>query len=63
MPCVHEPRPPPELEAAEYVIAVDEFAEIEIPGIQPLTRQEFRDACNVHKTKPAILQALSRRSP
>ncbi|MFI5458115.1 MAG: hypothetical protein ACHRXM_21990 [Isosphaerales bacterium] len=54
---------PYQLGSAAYVIAVDEFAEVEIPGLQPLTRKEFRDACNAHKTKPEILQALSRRSP
>ena len=54
---------PDQLEAAQYVIAVDEFAEVEIAGLQPLTRKELRDACNAHKTKPEILQALSQRSP
>ena len=52
-----------QLEAVQYVIAVDEFAEVEIPGLQPLTRQEFRDVCNTRKTKPEILEALSRRAP
>ncbi|HKI19446.1 MAG TPA: hypothetical protein VKA15_16295, partial [Isosphaeraceae bacterium] len=54
---------PDQLEAVQYVIAVDEFAEVEIPGLQPLTRKELRDACNAHKTKTEILQALSRPSP
>ena len=54
---------PDQLEAVEYIIAVDDFAEVETPGLQPLTRQEFRDACNAKKAKPEILQALSRRSP
>jgi hypothetical protein len=44
---------------AHYVIPVEEFAEIEIPGLQPLTRQELRDACEKHGTIPEILQALS----
>ncbi len=52
-----------QLEAVQYVIAVDEFAEVEIPGLQPLTREEFRKICNAHRTKPEILQALSGRSP
>ncbi|MGI9518275.1 MAG: hypothetical protein ACR2NP_14565 [Pirellulaceae bacterium] len=43
----------------EYVIAVDEFAEFELPGRQALTRQELRDLCDRHKTKQAIVQALS----
>ena len=50
------------LESAVFVIAVDEFAEVEIPGLQPLSRQELRDACNSHKTKSEIVQALSRAS-
>jgi hypothetical protein len=52
-----------QLESVEYVIAVDEFAEVDIPGLQPLSRVEFRDACNAGKTRPAILQRLSQRSP
>jgi hypothetical protein len=48
---------------ADYVIAVDDFAEIEIPGLAPLTRQEFRQACNAYKTKDAIIEALSHRTP
>ena len=54
---------PDQLEAAEYVIPVDEFGEAEILGLKPLTRQEFRDACNAGKSKPQILQTLSRRVP
>jgi hypothetical protein len=49
--------------AAQYVMAVDEFVEVEIPGLQPLTREEFRKTCNAHKTKPEILQTLSGPSP
>ena len=52
---------PDQLEAVQYVIAVDEFAEVEIPGLQPLTRQEFRTCAMPEKTKPEILEALSRR--
>jgi hypothetical protein len=54
---------PDQLETVEYVIAVDEVAEIDVPGLQPLTRQEFRDVCNARKTKPEILEALSGQSP
>jgi hypothetical protein len=50
-----------QLENALYLIAVDEFAEVEVPGLQPLTRKEFRDACNAHKTKGEILEALRDR--
>ena len=52
-----------QLEAVQYVIAVDEFAEVGIRGLQPLTREELRKICNAHKTKPEILQALSEWSP
>jgi hypothetical protein len=44
---------------ANYAIAVDEFAEFSLPGRQTLTRQELRDLCDRHKTKSAIVQALS----
>jgi hypothetical protein len=54
---------PNQLEAAGYLIAVDEFAEIEIPGLEPLTRQELRDACDAQKTKDRIVHALFQRSP
>lgn len=40
------------------IIAVDDFAEVEVPGLQPLTRQEFRDVCNASRTKAQILEAL-----
>lgn len=52
-----------QLESAEYVIAVDEFAEVEIPGLQPLTGKELREMCNAYKSKAEIVEALSRRSP
>jgi hypothetical protein len=54
---------PHQLEAGEYLIAVDEFAEVEVPGLEPLTRKEFRDACDAHKTKPELQNALGRRMP
>ncbi len=50
-----------QLEDALYLIAVDEFAEVEVPGLQPLTRKEFRDVCNAHQTKGEIVKALSGR--
>jgi len=52
-----------QLEGIQYVIAVDEFAQAEIRGLQPLTRQEFREVCEAYKTKAEILRALSQRSP
>ncbi len=51
------------LHGEEYLIAVDDFAEIEIAGLQPLTRQELREVCHRYKTRPEILEALSRRAP
>jgi hypothetical protein len=54
---------PEELDPAVYCIAVDEFAEAEISGLQPLTRQEFRDVCNAHKSRPEILRALRQGVP
>lgn len=54
---------PSQLEGVQYVIAVDEFAEAEIPGLQPLTRKEFREVCDACKAKPEIVRTLSRRSP
>jgi hypothetical protein len=48
-----------QLESVEYIIAVEEFAEVEIPGLQPLTRGEFREVCNTRKTRPEIVRALS----
>jgi hypothetical protein len=46
---------------SQYVIAVDEFAEIELDGYRAMTRAEFRAACDRHKTKDAIVSALSGR--
>jgi hypothetical protein len=46
------------LAASEYLIPVDEFAEIELKGMKTLTREELRALCDREKTKPAILTAL-----
>jgi hypothetical protein len=54
---------PHQLDAAEYLIAVDEFAELDIPGTAPMTREEFRTACDSHKVKADLLKALSKRAP
>jgi len=43
-----------------YVIAVDEFAEFDLPGSSALSREEFRKICDRHKTKARILAALAR---
>jgi hypothetical protein len=42
-----------------YIILVDEFAEVELNGINTLTREEFRDVCDKFHTKEEIVRALS----
>jgi hypothetical protein len=48
------------LKPAEYLIPVDEFAEIELKGLRTLTRDELRAICDREKTKEAVLAALRR---
>ncbi len=48
------------LKPEEYLIPVDEFAEIELKGLRTLTREELRAICDREKTKEAILAALRR---
>jgi hypothetical protein len=47
-----------QLAPSQYVIPVDEFAEIELPGLRTLTRQELRAACDRYQTKEEIVKAL-----
>lgn len=47
-----------ELEDAHYIIAVDEFAEVELSSAATLSREELRAICDRAKTKEAILEAL-----
>jgi hypothetical protein len=47
-----------QLQAEEYVIPVDEFAEIELQGLRTLTRDELRAVCDREKTKEKIVEAL-----
>jgi hypothetical protein len=49
---------PYRLETAEYLIPVDEFAEIALRGGRVLTRDELRGVCDRKKTKEAIISAL-----
>ena len=51
------------LKGSDYLIAVDEFAEVEIPTLTPPTRNELREICDNHKTKEKIIQALSVWNP
>ncbi|HEV3344497.1 MAG TPA: hypothetical protein VG125_29240 [Pirellulales bacterium] len=47
--------------ASYYLIPVDEFAEVELPGLRALSREEFRLVCDRAKTKQAILKELESR--
>jgi hypothetical protein len=47
------------LTPATYLIAVDEFAEVEIPTLEPPNRKELRKLCDKHQWKKAIVEALS----
>jgi hypothetical protein len=49
------------LGTSHYLIAVDEFAEVELPGLRTLTREEFRAVCDREKTKEAIVAALRKK--
>ena len=49
------------LKPSAYVIAVDEFAEIELKGSSALTRDELRKVCDKRKTREKILAALAKR--
>jgi hypothetical protein len=53
-----KPAQPYQLEAAEYIIPVDEFAEIELQGLRTLTRDELRAVCDRERTKEKIVEAL-----
>ena len=48
-----------QLGVSHLVIPVDEFAEFEVDGSNALTRSELRTLCEEHKTKEAILKAMS----
>jgi hypothetical protein len=51
-----------ELEPAHYLIAVDEFAEVAVPGRNVPTREELRRMCAEKRTKENILAEL-RKEP
>lgn len=53
-----KPVEPHQLGSASFTILVDEFAEVELPGIRVLSRDEFRAVCGRAKTKAAILETL-----
>lgn len=45
---------------SEYLIAVDDFAEVTIPGLTCPNREELRRLCDKHSTKESIVEALRR---
>jgi hypothetical protein len=47
------------LNTASHLIAVDEFAEVEVPTLSPPNREELRKLCDQHKTKAKIVEALA----
>ncbi|MDR3632920.1 MAG: hypothetical protein P4L84_03735 [Isosphaeraceae bacterium] len=54
------PVAPSQLRGAEYLIPVDEFAEVEVKGGRVFTRAELRALCDRLKTKQAIVEAIQR---
>jgi hypothetical protein len=50
---------PFELGACRRVIAVDEFAEFELPALNVLSRQELREACDRYQTKEEVIRRLA----
>jgi hypothetical protein len=48
---------------SRYLIAGDEFAEIELDRVGTLSREELRAVCERFKTKEAIVNALTKRLP
>ncbi len=48
------------LDSTEYVIPVDEFAEVELKGGRVLDRAELRAACDRLKSKEKIVEALGK---
>lgn len=49
-----------QLNTSRYLIAVDEFAEVSIPGLACPNRGELRKLCNKYGTKEEIVEALQR---
>jgi hypothetical protein len=52
---------PRQLGRSRYAIPVVEFAEIDLTGLNVLTRQELRDACDRFQTKDEIVRGLTQR--
>ena len=47
------------LHTASHLIAVDEFAEVEVPTLSPPNREELRKLCDQHRSKEKIVEALA----
>jgi hypothetical protein len=47
-----------QLKNKRYLIAVDEFANFVLPGLQSFNRQQFRTLCDQQETKKEILEAI-----
>ena len=47
------------LTPVDHLIAVDEFAEVEVPTLVPPNREELRKLCDEHRTKEKIVEALA----
>lgn len=46
------------LEKSDYLIAGEDFAEVELNGIRALSRDELRAICDKHRTREEILKSL-----
>lgn len=49
-----------QLQRSDYIILTDDFAEYEIGGFIPPTREEFRRRCNRGQTKKEVLKELQK---
>ncbi len=55
-----EPVPSYQTGEASFVILADELAEIELPGLAVLSREDLRKTCDAERTKDKIVAALSK---
>jgi hypothetical protein len=52
---------PNKLKNSLYLVAVDEFAQIELPGIRAISREELREALPSGKTREEVISILEER--
>jgi hypothetical protein len=50
-----------QLKNSLYLVAVDEFAQIEVPGIRTISREELREALPSGKTREEVISILEER--